>query len=318
MAIVIGIDGGGTKTKALLADELGHVYGTALAGPTNPNSLNRQELEKTIRFIFSQLQKAAPNEFNNVEFCYLGMAGVGEGKTRNALHYIVEEVCNDFAFNYELDNDGVNALFAGTFGKPGMVLVSGTGSIAYGLSRTDEFYRVGGWGYLFDDLGSGYDLGKKALQAVFQAYDGRGKKTKLSRLLLNHFNVESVPEIVPLVFKSDSPRSVIAPLSQLVMDGYDVKDDVSVKLIEETSYELANIIIAMQRKLNINKTSHQVFLTGGLFERANILIPHLKKHINSEVNFKKIEHEPVVGAVVAAFKKISINISDEFKKNIKL
>ena len=318
MAIVIGIDGGGTKTRGLMADETGRIYSYVTAGPSNPNAVSKEQLTKTIFHIFEQIKSEAPNEFNRVQVCYFGMAGIGEGKIKNALHEVTELVCEKFGLTYEINNDGLNALFAGTMGEPGMVLISGTGSIAYGYSKTENFYRVGGWGYLFDDLGSGYDLGKEALMAVLQAYDGRGEQTALTNLLLNYFKVDDVPSIVPVVFQSEQPRSTIAPLSQIVMKAYDNNDTVSQRLVEKMAFELSRIIKAMQKKLESDQTSYPVHLSGGMFSRTDVFIPLLKKHFNRNVQFIKLEHEPVVGAVVAALKSINIKVTDSFRTETKV
>ncbi|MGM8215102.1 N-acetylglucosamine kinase [Bacillaceae bacterium W0354] len=316
MTVVIGIDGGGTKTKALMADSNGEIYGSVIAGPSNPNAVDPKELEHTIRFIFSQLESQNEQAFNQVKFCFAGMAGVGEGNTRNALHVVIEKVCKEYHMPYHLHNDGVNALYAGTFGEPGIVLISGTGSISYGLSQDNKFKRVGGWGYLFDDLGSGYDLGKQALMAVFQSFDGREEATVLTDMIKRHFNVNDVPSIIPAVYQDPKPRSVIAPLSRLVMDAYDQGDSVAITIVENAAHDLTHIIKAMQHRLFHASTDHDVILSGGIFTRQDVFVPLMKQQFNEGVNFKRLEHEPVVGAVVAALKEMGVEINDVFKKNM--
>ena len=149
--------------------------------------------------------------------------------------------------------------------------------------------------------------------AVFQAYDGRGEQTALTTLLLDYFEVRDVPSIIPAVFQSEQPRSTIAPISRIVMETYDNKDTVSKRIVEKAAIELSRIIKAMQKKLELNETSHPIYLSGGIFNRTDVFIPLFKKHFDGDVRFKRLEHEPVVGAVVAALKSINIKVTDSFK-----
>ena len=316
MAVVIGIDGGGTKTKAIMANNNGEILATAIAGPSNPNAISANELEQTIRSIFFQLHNENQTEFQKVQFCFAGMAGAGEGNIRNAIHEVIEKVCREYDIPFQIHNDGVNALFAGTYGEPGIVLISGTGSIAYGMSKDGHFHRVGGWGYLFDDLGSGYDLGRAALMAVFQAFDGRGEETLLTNLLKKYFQVEDIPSIVPKVYQHKAPRSIIAPISHLVFDAYDNGDFVAKKIIDRAGEELSRIVQSMQKRLNLDEHQNIVFVSGGIFNRLDVLERYMLKHFSEPINFQRLQHEPVVGAVVAALKQLNLEITCQFKKNI--
>ncbi|SEQ68780.1 N-acetylglucosamine kinase [Piscibacillus halophilus] len=317
MSLVIGIDGGGTKTKAVMADQKGHIYAVATSGATNPNSVSHSQLKKNIQSLFNCLQDVHPDEFEQVDFCFAGMAGVGEASSKNQLHDIFTEIVQAYKFEYKLYNDGINALFAGTLGEPGIVQIAGTGTITYGLNSLGEFHRVGGWGYLFDDQASGYDLGKQALSYVFQAYDGRGSQTILEHILLNHFQVRAVPDLIPTIYAHEKPRELIASISQLVFEAYDSGDFVAGKIILEASEQYIKNINTLLKRAFQDELPSLISLAGGLFNRSDVFIPLIQKKINRSIPIQKVRLEPVAGAVIAALKEIGQLIDSEFEQNFK-
>ncbi len=307
MSYVIGIDGGGTKTKAVLADEHGTIYSEIVAGPSNLNSTSRDSVEKTFQDIFSHFKKTQPEIFRHVEFCFAGLSGI-ENEQNDAFTTAVFEQIIGGQFPYLIENDAVNALYSGTYGEPGIVQIAGTGSITFGIDRQLNKKRVGGWGYLFGDQGSGYAIGRDALQVVFQRYDRNEPESLLIEQLKDHFKVTGdLKEIVPLIYKVKSPRNVIANLSEVVFNAYDSGDKDAENIIRKAVKDLSDSIQTIASQFSSLKP--QVVLVGGLFTRSDVLLPLLDEALKGEFPLILPKVEPVMGSVVAALREIGVCFS---------
>jgi len=187
---VLGIDAGGTKTVALLADADGRVVGEGRAGGANLQAHGELEVEKVLHHVIDAAM--APHPDPPAAVC-LGLAGVDREGDGEVIRGIMRRL--GFRTHILIVNDALIALVAGvplqpasTVG-PGVVLISGTGSIAYGVNSQGLAARAGGWGTSLGDEGSGYWIGRRALKAVARAADGRGPQTRLTALVLGHFFV---------------------------------------------------------------------------------------------------------------------------------
>ena len=105
--------------------------------------------------------------------------------------------------NVTVDHDAITALYSGTLGRPGIVQIAGTGAITYGINQNGERGRVGGWGHLFSDHGSGYAIGRDGLSAAFMAHDGLTEYTSLTELFLQHFEKEELPDIIRAIYQGE-------------------------------------------------------------------------------------------------------------------
>ncbi|MFD2639034.1 N-acetylglucosamine kinase [Piscibacillus salipiscarius] len=315
MTYVIGIDGGGTKTKAILADEFGNVYASVTTGPSNPNAMMKEELAETINYIFNELEKQALKQFNACKLCFAGMSGIGETKNYNLLKGLFACQCENSQMQVVMNNDAINALYAGTLGEDGIVHISGTGSITLSLFN-NKIDRVGGWGYLFDDLGSGFAIGEASLAAVFQSFDGRGSVTSLTPRLLKHFNCEEVPELVKVIYNAPNHRVKVAEISPLTFECAADGDSIANEIIHSISKDIAHSINTLIKSRNKEAETITVILSGGIFKRADIMIPKLKEHIKYPVSLETIKVEPVFGAVIAALNELGVKRDDEFVNRI--
>ncbi|XRD24132.1 ROK family protein [Lysinibacillus fusiformis] len=229
---VLAIDGGGTKTTAVICDEKGQCFAQIQTTRSNPTAMDQPYFEATIHSIMQSLQQQNHQIVAEISSCFAGMAGVKELQAESIVESILRQyVCSSASIT--VDNDALIALYAGTLGKAGIVQIAGTGAITMGYDKQQHFHRVGGWGYLFDDEGSGYDLGVQLLKAVLQSYDGRAPSTILTEAVLKHFSVEHVPQLIASVYGEEHPRTVIAPLSAYIVAAADDGDLVAKRIIEE-------------------------------------------------------------------------------------
>lgn len=314
---VLGIDGGGTKTIGVIANLKGEVIAKATVGPSNPNSVNKSDLRKELTTLIKELDKKSDHLFPEIKRVFAGMSGVDHPLAREEMRHIISSIM-PVDVKVSIDNDGITALYSGTLGKPGVVQIAGTGSITLGLNDQGERDRVGGWGYLIGEKGSGFALGRDGLQAAFLAHDRVKDATELHQLMLNHFQVESLPDVIPLVYKGKNVKELIASLSKLVMEAADNNDVVAVKIIRKNGLQMGISIACLIEKLYTNKEQAEsipVVLTGGLFNRLDLFRANIEEvvnnnHMNAKIVVPKMS--PVGGAIIAALQEEHVEIHTDF------
>jgi N-acetylglucosamine kinase-like BadF-type ATPase len=295
--LVIGIDGGGTRTRARLANTRGETFSTGEAGPANPHARGFEAAEREILTAIQSAFESAHAEKQMVAATCLGIGGVDRAEERTRFAAWARET---IAPRVQVVNDGEIVLAAGSSENWGVALIAGTGSIAWGKTRDGRIARAGGWGYLIGDEGSGFDLARGALRAVTQAEDGRGEPTRLRGAILTHWGIESVSELIPRVYRSGLAPADLAGLAPLVVRTAAEGDAVAQRLIERASAALADTVIAVARQLRFRESEIPLALTGGLLLETEWLRTSLVAELkNRGTNFSPITlvHEPVAGAV---------------------
>ncbi|MBP1971542.1 N-acetylglucosamine kinase-like BadF-type ATPase [Virgibacillus natechei] len=311
MSYVMGIDGGGTKTKAVIADRKGRVLAQHMVGPTNPNIVSEEELKDTLEILFTSLERKAPIPFQTTTCLFAGISGAGNDKNKRVLHLLIEQfVPGNIAVQVEVDT--INALYSGTYGAPGIVQISGTGSITYGINRHLEHDRVGGWGYLFGDEGSGYDIGRKGLIAALKAVDGRGSETIMLPWLYTHFNVSRAQDLIQKIYSSPTPKNKIAPLAKIVFQAYKQKDPLACKILAEAAKEITFSIKTLYEKQFEVGEKVDVVLCGGVFNDEHVLPRLIKENLSKypTINVILPEISPVGGALIGAYLMQDIDLDE--------
>lgn len=302
MTYVIGIDGGGTKTTAVMADATGTIIASTTGGPTNPNLIPTEELHHTLDTLLKQLESQAMAYYKKVSFLFAGISGAGVEQSRTELFRILTELVPS-TIAIQVEADTINALYSGTYGKPGIVQIAGTGSITYGINNKSQHDRVGGWGYLFGDEGSGFDIGRQGIMAVLKADDARGSETMLSNRMYTFFDVKNARDLIQKIYTATVPKNEISPLSQIVFQAYKENDAVAVAIIESVAKEISYSIKTLYQKLFEKDEIVKVVLCGGVFNEKNILPNLIKKELDHLTCISAYipELPPVGGSVIGAY-----------------
>src|SRR5688572_10678128 len=256
MEYILGVDGGGTKTVALLGDLDGNVLARGMSGSSNANAVG---FNAACLALESAVNMARKDHSGEISAMCLGLEGAGRKEDIEqfqnwSIHKFPKTVV-------KVVSDAEILLMAGAASGPALALICGTGSIVYGRTVTGEFIRAGGWGYLFGDEGSGYGIGSAALRAVMQAYDGRGDETLLSKLVLERYGLHTPPELVHAIYGAELPRSEVATLSDLVEQAAGWGDSVAIAILETSARELVRTIAAVYPKLGTFAVP--LVITGG-------------------------------------------------------
>src|SRR5699024_5266001 len=220
----------------------------ATVGASNPNIVSTTELVNTFSKLKLKLEVKNQEAFAKIDRLYAGISGTGHPSAQKKVHDILSDVM-PACVSITVDNDAIIALYSGTLGKPGIVQISGTGSITYGINHKGKRDRVGGWGHLIGEKGSGYGLGSYALQAVFDAHDQLGPSTLLEKTVPAFFDEQTPPDLIPLIYRSSSPKETIASLGRLVMEAADRNDSVATDILYQNGYDIGQCIKTLASKL---------------------------------------------------------------------
>jgi N-acetylglucosamine kinase-like BadF-type ATPase len=255
------------------------------------------QVEIVLHDVLSEVLTAVPLHAPPRALC-LGMAGVDRPDDAAIVGRILRRLCR--GTETLVVNDALVALEAGAPGAPGVVLIAGTGSIAYGRDAHGRAARAGGWGHLLADEGSGFWLGKEAIRAVLRANDHRDVPTAMRDAILAHFHVTRPSALIHPVYDGGIDPHEIAGVAPLVGRAAAEGDAVARALIATGADELAGAAISVARRLNLAGAPFALPLAGGIFrsipEMRAAVIERLATHAPAAVP-RVLEVEPATGAV---------------------
>jgi glucosamine kinase len=293
--VVLGIDAGGTKTVAILADEKGRVIGEARGGGANLQSSGELEVEKVLHAVMDGV--LGDRDERPAAIC-LGIAGVDRPADAQTIRAIMRRIGS--SARTLVVNDALVALEAGAGEGPGVVLVAGTGSIAYGRNASAQAARAGGWGYLLGDEGGGFWIGRAALSAVVRQFDGRGPSTRLTELVLRQMGLSSPTDLIHEIYYRDLHRHAIAGLAALVEDAAEAGDAVAAQILTRAANELAAAAASVITRLGMRGDAFPVILAGGIFRGIPSLVRDVEHRLSEaapRATARLLTVEPAVGAV---------------------
>ena len=307
MALALGIDGGGTKTVAVLAaiaaDGSESIVGRGMSGPSNPQVVGFEKsflaLESAIEAAFAA-HAAAPT---TVDAACLALAGAG----RDADVRRFQAWSKRIAHQTVLAPDAAPVLAAGTPNGWGVALIAGTGSLAYGQDAEGVRARAGGWGPLFGDEGSGYAIALAALQALVRADDGRGPRTELTDRLLDRLQLDAVPALVESVLRRRMDRARLASLAETVVATALAGDAVADAILEEACRDLAEMVDAVARRLRLNSEAFPLALGGGVLVGEPLVRERLDRELRRRGLLPKptaLVDDPALGALRIAIRRL--------------
>jgi N-acetylglucosamine kinase-like BadF-type ATPase len=306
--VVIGIDGGGSSTRAALADSSGTVLGMGESGASNYQAVGIEGASESIRQAVEQAWRQSGMEPRRAAAAFLGMAGVVSETDRNVIGGIASALDLAPADRIGIDHDLRTALAGGLGGRQGIVLIVGTGSSCYGRRDDGVSWRAGGWGHLLDDVGSGYWLGLQGLIAVARAIDGRGGATSLTESLLATLKITDVQELLRTVH-SVLTRAEIAALAPQVVQAADNGDHVAFEILRLGTEELARMVQAVAQQLGWISDSVECAIVGGLTGSDAYLAEIVSTIGKRAPNVQVVEPmlPPVLGGVVLGMEMLGWN-----------
>jgi N-acetylglucosamine kinase-like BadF-type ATPase len=309
MMLVSGVDGGATKTVAVV----GRLDGTLLASARGPSSnyhnVGVGKAAKSIRTSVLSACKHAYASTSTLETVVMGLAAMDCPRDFRAGKRVAE--LTDLGNRRIVVHDSVIAIYASTLGRPGIVVNAGTGSFAAGIGTNGRTIRAGGWGNIINDEGSAYDIGRLGIRAALHALDGTERKTAIARLLVRKFKLHALEDIVHEVYNKPMTVEEVSSISKLVAQAAVNGDQPARSIFAHEGRALANIVSAIAHRLDLTESKPDIYCTGGVFKAGAVLLNPFKRELRKNIPRFVLRHprfEPVIGAFILALQEHGVAI----------
>ena len=312
--LILGVDGGGTKTIAYLAragitakntDSPWTIMGKGNSGSSNQQAVGFEAatiaLEQAIAGAFAD----ATIDLQPISSCCLALAGSDRAADQDQIQHWIQQFIP--ANHLHIVNDAVPLLTAGTTKQWGVALIAGTGSFCWGRNQQGQTARSGGWGYLMGDEGSGFALGQSALQSLTQEADGRGQPTTLTSQILTTLKCQQPEKLIPKVYGNSDSRTLIADLAPIVLKEATAGDALALKIVQDAAGSLAAMVESVAQQLGLDDPFPLV-LAGSLLTGSPLLQGKLEAQLqNRELPADPIQAvtNPVLGTLQIAYQSLA-------------
>ena len=288
--LVMGIDGGGTKTDIVLADLRGTIIKKVKAGPA---SLRNTGIEKSCENILKGIDKLSEVD-GEIVSTFVGFPALQE-EYSNRKEHIEDCLDKEISGDVKIGSDQLVAFKSGTESDKGIVVIAGTGGVVRGFNG-EKSEKVSGWGYLADE-GSAFWVGLKAYRKITKQLDGRGEKTLITEIVFKEWDLEDGNELNKRIYKN--PIESLPELSIMVDYAQRGGDKIATRILEEAANEIFEGVELVAKKLNLHQ--FPLILVGGMF-KSGFLEGELSKKIKDKdkINIIRPENDPVFGAVKLA------------------
>ena len=267
--LFLGVDGGGTKTQISLMNETRQVTCEGFAGPSNPL---RVGVETAVTNILQAINQACDRDGvsrGDIAGATLGLAGVRRADLKQSVRESFRK--RSGIRRVEVVTDAEIALYATTQGKPGLVVIAGTGSVCLGKNEKGEMAIAGGWGPLAGDEGGGVGIAQQALHTIAKASDGRGVPTMLSQRASEYFRASGPENLIVAIYSPQVDNSRIAGFARLVVETALDGDEIAINILRDAGFELGLAACAVIDKLKLKDTKVPIGCVGSIFNAGDLL-----------------------------------------------
>lgn len=305
MSYTCGWDGGGTKTEMLCLDGSGRTLAQGFAGPMNLNGASRAGVAATVREAVEWMARHAPGGLDACEGLVIGAAGISNA----AAAALLTEAARQAGYGGPLALRGDQEIaLAGAIEGPGAVVIAGTGSIGYGRDADGRIIRVGGWGHVIDDGGSGYAIGRDILAAVVRAADGREGPTCLTEQVFARLGIAAVPGLITWLYRPETTKRDVAALAPLLLEALEQADPTAQGIAERAAGALAEMAEVLWRRLNL--TEGELALTGSIIDHFPSIRQEIVRRCGERYPGIRViapRHSPAWGAASLARRKEAVS-----------
>jgi N-acetylglucosamine kinase-like BadF-type ATPase len=295
---VVGVDGGGTKTEAVIMDAHQQVIGEGLAGPSNPLRVGIAGAAAAVREAIDSACASAKLRRGDLVAAQIGLAGARRRELRERMRETLTPL--DIG-EIEVVTDASIALYGATGGAPGVVVIAGTGSICCGINARGKRFCAGGWGPIAGDEGGGAWLARRALRAIANAFDGRGPQTALTELACTYFHVTSPDDLTTAIYAPTITNERLAGFGRDVVNAAKDDDAVALQIVADGGTELGYAAVAVIRHLQMERDRFQIAYVGGVFRAAgDLMLETLREEVRKVAPRAFFEPPHFAPAVAAA------------------
>ncbi|KRE86543.1 ATPase [Paenibacillus sp. Soil766] len=246
----VGLDGGGTKTAVTIVDESGLEVHTFTSGAINYNGQDEASVQASLEEIFRTIASVCGGLHQCAQVC-IGAAGVSNPTVTTRLESSVRACGYEGALFITGDQD--TALCGAHNKELGIILIAGTGSICYGKNEAGDIHRAGGYGYLIDDEGSGYSIGRDLLSVVVRAHDGRMPETVITPMVFEQLGMTSIQQIIGFVYDKTTNKKDIAALAPILSRACELEDEAALAIVDKSARSLLELVVPVAEKLSMQE-----------------------------------------------------------------
>jgi N-acetylglucosamine kinase-like BadF-type ATPase len=260
----VGVDGGGTKTSAVIIDSEGRIVAQGKAGASNPVRIG---IENAVSNVLEAVSNASDDFRINtlrIAAATLGIAGVRRADFKQRISERVQHFLK--IKHVQVVTDAEIALFGSVQDKAGLVVIAGTGSICLGKNANGERFSAGGWGPLAGDEGGAARISREALRAIAKASDGRGTKTKLLDKALKYFRAGKPDDLIIAIYTPQVDNQKVAGFAKFVYEAAIEGDKAAIKIMKNAGRELGIAANAVIRKLKMKEAEFPIGKVGSVFK----------------------------------------------------
>jgi N-acetylglucosamine kinase-like BadF-type ATPase len=276
---VVGVDGGGTKTHAVILDVNFEILGEGLAGPSNPLRVGVVNAAAAVREAIDLACEAAELRRTDLVAAEIGLAGARRAELRARMRDALKGLGIG---EIVVVGDADIALYGATEGEPGLIVIAGTGSICCGINGRGKRICAGGWGPIAGDEGGGAWIARRALRAIAHAADGRGSDTDLTGAACAYFHVSDSTDLSTAIYAPTITNERLAGFAKHVIEVAKAKDPIAAEILEEAGKELGTMAVAVIRNLKLERDVFQVAFVGGVFASGGeLVLPSMRTKIKT-------------------------------------
>jgi len=310
MRYVLGVDGGNSKTLAVVVDEHGSVHGVGRSGNSNHQGIGLEAAMREVRRAAEGALQNAGVDPSSISSAFCALAGADLDEDFDALNPALARL--HLAPVVELDNDSIAALRAGTDSPDAVVVVWGAGTNGAGRNSAGAKIRLPALGSISGDWGGGGDFGRDAIWFVARAHDGRGHPTVLQDLVLHALELDDVDEMIRRLYFRQIPSLQVIELAPLVFRAADAGDPVANEMVVRGGTEVATTARALLRRLDLLETAAHVVLAGSMFRaEAPLFMRTILRSMTEMAPYARVvspDVEPVVGAAFLALDLLGLPV----------
>lgn len=318
MPYIFGVDGGGSTSRSILITDTGRVVHIGRGPSVNYHEIGASQAVRVLGRLFQDALDSAHAAARECKAACLGLAGVGRPQDQRILSPLLDNLFTDTP--YHLVGDAEIALASGAMADSGILVMAGTGSMAFAKNDEGDTARVGGYGPLISDDGGGYRIAVDGLRAVLRSHDGIDPPTMLKEKLCAHLKLKEVNELVSWVNSDQSTRRNLAELAPLVIRAANEDDASATEILSRHADTLALGVETLHKSLKF-KDNAQVVMSGGLLLHNSFYNQMLRRKIlyllpGAAVSPPKME--PIFGSALFAFSLAGIDITEDLLQSIQL
>lgn len=287
--IILAVDGGATKTILSIRSQDGTILYTGFGEGVNYQTVGTDRVASVLQKLL--LDAKPVYTVLAVDIAVFALAGIDSDNDRSVVSHLIAKVCSNLEFfpnKLIVENDAFVTLLGAVGQEPGALLISGTGSIAVAQNGRGKTVRVGGWGHVVGDEGSGYWIGREIIRSIVRMEDGRGPETVLHQEGLQALQFSSVEALVNWLYSTNFSVSTIARVSMVLDSAVKLGDGEASRILNEALAELSLLVAAVIRKSELQDVPCKLFLMGGAITHSALLLMGIKKFIRENFPFCKV------------------------------